>query len=128
MSLSLASILSESALRRPGQVAVVCGPERLTYRKLWEQALSCGSTLRALGVGPGDRVAILLPNTADFPRAYYGALAIGAVVVPVHALLKPAEIAYVLKDSGAKVLVCGGPLVENGAAGAELAGIPFVSG
>ena len=76
-----------------------------------------------MGVRPGDRVAILIPNTPDFPRAYYGVLAIGAVVVPVHALLTPGEIAYVLQDSGSKVLICAGPLVAGGRAGAEQAGV-----
>ena len=45
---------------------------------------------------------MLLPNTPHFPLAYYGVLALGAVAVPVHALLKAEEIEYVLTDSGAK--------------------------
>jgi len=57
---------------------------------------------------PSDRVALLLPNIPDFPRAYYAALALGAVVVPIHALLRAEEAAYVLSDSGAKVLICAG--------------------
>jgi long-chain acyl-CoA synthetase len=123
MSLSLATILAESALRHPDRPALLAGSERVTYAELWEQARRYAARLQALGVRAGDRVGILLLNTPDFPRAYYGALALGAVVVPVHALLTPGEIAYILGDSGAKVLIAGGPLIPNGAAGAAEAGI-----
>ncbi len=119
MSLSVASILAESALRHPERTALVAGPERLSYAQLWEQARRYAARMRALGSGPGDRVALLILNTPDFPKAYYGALALGAVIVPVHALLTPEEIAFILADSGAKLLVCGGPLVRNGTAGAS---------
>ncbi len=122
MSLSLASILAESALRHPERPALLAGPERVSYGRLWEQARRYASRLRALGVRAGDRVGILLLNTADFPRAYYGALALGAVVVPIHALLTPGEIAYILRDAGARLLICGGALLANGTAGAAEAG------
>jgi long-chain acyl-CoA synthetase len=72
-------------------------------------------------------VALLLPNTPHFPLTYYGALALGAVAVPVHALLKAEEIQYVLEDSGATVLVCAAPLLGEGAKGAELAGVPVLA-
>ncbi len=126
MALALASILAESALRRPGRTALIFGSERITYARLWEEARRYGAMFRRHGVQPGDRVAILLPNVPDFPRAYYGALAIGAVVVPVHALLTAEEIAYVLRDSGAKVLVAHPLLLAAGAAGAAQAGVPCV--
>ncbi|MGB6061066.1 MAG: AMP-binding protein, partial [Candidatus Aquilonibacter sp.] len=82
--LSLASILAESATRHPERTALVAGQERIGYARLWEEARRYAARLRAMGVGPGDRVAILVLNTPDFPRAYYGVLALGAVVVPVH--------------------------------------------
>lgn len=126
MSLSVASILAESALRHPGRTAVVLGDDRISFADLWEQARVYGAQFRRLGVHPGDRVALLLLNSPDFPRAYYGALAIGAVVVPVHALLTAPEIAFVLRDSGAKVLVCAEALAANGRAGAQEAGVTFV--
>ena len=69
MSLSLASILAESALRHPERTALVAGPERLSYAQLWEQARRYAARMRALGIGPGDRVALLILNTPDFPRA-----------------------------------------------------------
>jgi len=92
---------------------------------LWRQARQYAAVLADRGVGPDDKVALLLPNTVHFPRAYFGVLALGGVAVPVHALLRAEEIAYVLRDSGARLLVCAAPLLGEGAKGAELAGVPL---
>ncbi|MFN2522079.1 MAG: long-chain fatty acid--CoA ligase [Mycobacteriales bacterium] len=127
MSLTIASILAESAVRHADRPAVVLGDLRLTYAQLWAHSLQYSAVLREKGVGPGDKVALLLPNTPHFPLAYYGTLALGAVAVPVHALLKAEEIQYVLADSGAKLLVCAAPLLGEGAKGAELAGVPVLA-
>ncbi|WP_445150344.1 long-chain-fatty-acid--CoA ligase [Baekduia sp. Peel2402] len=103
MHLSLASVLEESALRRPDKVAVVGGDCSATYAELWDAALRRAGALRAAGVQPGDRVALLGLNTIDFVTAYYGILARGAVVVPVAPMLVPEEVAFLVQDSGAKV-------------------------
>ncbi|MEU9567961.1 long-chain fatty acid--CoA ligase [Streptomyces sp. NPDC048161] len=127
MSLSVAAVLAESAARRPDHPALILGDQELTYHQLWYAARQYATVLADRGIGPGDRVALLLPNTAHFPMAYYGALAIGAVVVPVHTLLKADEIGYVLGDCGADVLICAGPLLEEGRKGAETAGVPVLT-
>jgi long-chain acyl-CoA synthetase len=127
VSLTIASILADSALRYPDNDAVVLGDLRLTYAQLWGHAKQYAAVLREKGVGPGDRVALLLPNTPHFPLAYFGTLALGAIAVPVHALLNASEIEYVLTDSGAKVLVCAAPLLGEGAKGAELARVPVLA-
>ena len=98
MSLTIASILAESAVRFPDNTAVVLGDLRISYAQLWGHAKQYAAVLRENGVGPGDKVGLLLPNTPHFPLAYFGALALGAVAVPVHALLKAEEIEYVLTD------------------------------
>jgi long-chain acyl-CoA synthetase len=126
MALSLASNLAEAALRYPGRTAILLEPDRISYADLWDQACRYAAFFLREGIAPGDRVAILIPNTPDFPRAYYGVLAAGAVVVPVHALLTAGEIAYVLRDSGAKLLVCAPQLASAGKAGADEAGVPLV--
>jgi long-chain acyl-CoA synthetase len=77
--------------------------------------------------GPGDRVALLLPNVPDFPRVYYAVLSLGAVVVPVHALLVAREIGFVLTDSHATLLIAGGPLLAQGVPGAQQAGVPLLA-
>jgi long-chain acyl-CoA synthetase len=127
LSLNIASILAESATRYPDNTAVVIGDMRLSYAQLWGHTKQYAAVLREKGVQPGDKVALLLPNTPHFPLAYFGALALGAVAVPVHALLKAEEIEYVLSDSGSKLLVCAAPLLGEGAKGAELAGVPVIA-
>ena len=126
-TLSIAAILAESAQRYPDRVAVVLGPQKVTYEELWREVRLYATVLRDRGIGPGDRVALLIPNVPDFPRFYYAVLSLGAVVVPVHALLRPEEIEYVLRDSGASLLCAAGPLVEAGAKGAEMAGVPLLT-
>ncbi len=127
MSLTLAAILAESATRYPDREAVVMGEQRISYRQLWEQTRRYAAVLAQEGVGPGDRVALLMPNVPDFPRAYYAILSLGAVVVPVHALLVPREIGFVLTDSEAKLLVVAAPLLGQGAPGAEQAGVKLLA-
>jgi long-chain acyl-CoA synthetase len=126
-TLSVAAILKESAVRTPDSIAIAVGEERLTYAQLWEQVQAYAGGLRSRGVRPGHAVAMLVPNVADFPRVYYAILSLGAVVVPVHALLKADEIEYVLRDSGAVILVCAEPLLGEGAWGAVQAGVPVFS-
>ena len=127
MTMSIASILAESAVRHADRTAVVLGDLRLTYAQLWAHSRQYAAVLRERGIGPGDKVALLLPNTPHFPLAYFAVLALGGVAVPVHALLKAEEIEYVLSDSGAKALVCAAPLLGEGAKGAELAGVPVLA-
>ena len=127
MSLTLAAILAESAVRYPDRDAVVVGEQRISYSALWEQSRRYASVLREAGVGKGDRVALLVPNVPDFPRAYYAILSLGAVVVPVHALLVAREIGFVLTDSQAKVLIAAGPLLEQGVPAARQAGVRLLA-
>jgi long-chain acyl-CoA synthetase len=112
MHLSLASVLQESALRRPGKVAVVQDAARATYGELWDTALRRAGALREAGVEPGDRVALLGLNTIDFVTAYYGILARGAVVVPLAPMLVADEIAFLLEDSGARVALVADDLTK----------------
>ncbi|MGK5741062.1 long-chain-fatty-acid--CoA ligase [Micromonospora sp. URMC 103] len=126
-ALSLAMVLAESARRHADTVAVVDGEARVTYAELWLEARSYAAGLRGFGIAPGDPVALLAPNVVDFPRVYYGALAAGAVLVPVHLLLTPDEAVHVLRDSGAKALVCHTSQIALGAAAAAAAGVPLVT-
>jgi long-chain acyl-CoA synthetase len=123
-STNLANILSESALRHPDKTALILGDLKVPYSALWLRARQFATVLAEQGVKPGDRVAILIPNIPQFPMAYYGVLALGAVVVPIHSLLLADEIEYVIRDSEAMSLIAAGPLLAEGAKGAEQAGVP----
>ena len=66
---------------------------------------------------------MLVPNVPDFARVYYAALSLGAVVVPVHLLFKADEIAFVLRDAEADILVVAAPLLAEAVpAAAQAAG------
>ncbi|MEP6561596.1 MAG: long-chain fatty acid--CoA ligase [Nakamurella sp.] len=127
MSLTLAAILAESAIRYPDREAVVMGQQRISYASLWQQSRKYARVLSDAGIGPGDRVALLMPNVSDFPRAYYAILSLGAVVVPVHALLVAREIGFVLTDSQAKLLIAGAPLLAQAVPAAEQAGVRLMA-
>src|SRR5690348_9467358 len=124
--LSLATVLAESARKYPDKIAVIDSltTERITYKDLWQQTLAYAG---GLNINPGDVVAVQIPNLADFPRVYYAVLAAGGTIVPMHLLLTPEENAYVLQDSGAKLLIAHSSQLENAVAAAKLADIPVVS-
>jgi len=105
-TVNLAAILEQHARRRPDRVAVISGGARLTYGELNGWANQIANGLSASGFGCGDHIALLCPNCPYFPAAYFGILKTGAVVVPLNVLLKPREIAYHLRDSDAKALLC----------------------
>lgn len=127
MFLSLAAVLAESAARRPAHVAMALGAQKITYDELWIRARQYAAVLRDRGIRAGDRVGLLLPNSLDFPMAYFGVLALGAVVVPAPALLRSGEIEHILRDSGARALICAAPLLDEGARAARAAGLPLLT-
>src|SRR5262245_27607076 len=98
MSANLAGLLDAAAAAHPRRPALVHDGTSLDYRALHESALRFAGLLRTHGVAPGDRVAILLPNRPAFVAAYYGALRLGAVVVPLNALSRGPEIEQRLED------------------------------
>ena len=81
------------------------GTAQITFAELSLQTTLFAQLLRNLKVELGDRVLIRLPNSLDYPIAFLGAMKRGAIAVPTSTLLTAEEIAYLAKDSGAKVLV-----------------------
>ena len=126
-TLSVASILAESADRHAERIAFHFAGTTTTYRDLWDQTRAYAGALRARGIGRGDRVAMLIPNVPDFARVYYAALSLGAVVVPIHLLFKADEIAYVLRDAEADLLVVAAPLLGEAIPAAATTGVPLVT-
>jgi long-chain acyl-CoA synthetase len=105
MHQSLAQLIVEARRRWPEQVALVDRGERLTYRELFDRVTSCAAALAEHGVRQGDRVAMMIPNTADFPTLYYAVLCLGATVVPILPLLSAAEVTHILRDTRARLLI-----------------------
>lgn len=86
------------------RTAVVCGPHRFTYAQFADRVSRLAGALLAAGVQPGDRVAFLSTNCHRLLEAYYGVLEAGAVLLPLNIRLAPAELTYILNDSGARIL------------------------
>jgi long-chain acyl-CoA synthetase len=76
-----------------------------TFAEFFEWALRAATLLKSQGIKKGDRVALILANSAEFAAMYFGCLFIGAVAVPVNQALHPEDVSYVLKHSGAKLLL-----------------------
>lgn len=79
--------------------------ETLKFGALYEAGLSVAADLRRRGLRRGDRVAILLHNSADFAKLYFGCLYAGLVTVPINPVFVHKEIDFMLRHSGAKLLV-----------------------
>jgi len=105
---SLAARVRAAARRSPDAPAVVAGDERLTWGELDVAVDRAAAGYAALGLTPGDRVAVQLPNGLAWLRAALGALRAGLVVVPVNTAYTDPELEYVLADSGAALLVVAG--------------------
>jgi long-chain acyl-CoA synthetase len=101
---NLSSLLDQAAADHGERPAVRLDGLVLSYAELRDAAGRVASLLSSLGIEPGDRVAVMLPNVPAFPIAFFGALGAGAIVVPMNPLLKSREVDYHLGDSGAKVL------------------------
>ncbi len=117
--MNLASLLTDSAATDPAHVAVRLDEAELTYGQLDDATARLAGVLRAHGVGPGDRVGIMLPNVPYFPICYYGVLRAGAIVVPMNVLLKRREVAFYLQDPEAKLLFAWHGFADDAQAGAE---------
>jgi acyl-CoA synthetase (AMP-forming)/AMP-acid ligase II len=98
-------MLVAAALRRPDDVAVAFTDVRVTAPELLERSVQMASSLHALGVRRGDLVAIVMPNCIEYVEALFGSSLLGAVVVTINARYRAAELAYVVADSAAAVLL-----------------------
>ena len=100
----VAELLSATVARQPDAVALRIGEARMTYRELDQVTAATAGWLRHRGVGPGDRVAVLLPNVPAFVAVYEALMRLGAVMVPLNPLFTARELGYFLEDSGARML------------------------
>jgi fatty-acyl-CoA synthase len=92
--------------------AVVDRDQRFTYAEFGARAYQLAHALAHLGVGKGDRVAILSPNSHHFLEAFYGVSAIGAVIVPINYRLIASDFEYILNHSGSTVLLADSEMTE----------------
>ncbi len=101
----LPELITHSASRAGGAVALTNAKQSLTYAELEEHVKSLASGLMHLGLARNDRVAIYLEKRFETVIASFGAPAAGCVFVPVNPLLKPEQVAFILQDCNVRVLV-----------------------
>ncbi|HEV2250513.1 MAG TPA: long-chain fatty acid--CoA ligase [Candidatus Limnocylindria bacterium] len=122
-AVSLHALLDQSARVYPDSTATIFFNAKKSYRELFDDAKRFAAGLRALGVRQGDRVAVDLPNCPQFLIAFFGALRLGAVVVPCNPLYTPPELRHQLADSGAETIVVlsrGYPVVKAARDGTKI--------
>src|SRR5207244_6613547 len=85
----------------------------MTYRDVLAQVNRTGHALRRLGIRPEERVMLLLPDVPEFAFAFFGAIKIGAVAVPVNTLLKPHDYEYLLNDTRARIAIVSETLLSQ---------------
>ena len=98
-------ILARARHLYPAAPAVVDGGQVFSWDAIGAGTDRLGAWLRARSVAPGDRVAALLPNSRVFLEAYFSAAGVGAILVPLNTRLHPEELAFILRDSGSRVLL-----------------------
>ena len=113
--LNAATVFVDSHLQqgRGEKAAILCGQETVTYRDLSKGVNRLGNALLGLGIRMEERVAIIMPDCPECVYAFFGAMKIGAVAVPMNTLLMPADYEYLLNDSRAQALVIHSSLLER---------------
>ena len=114
MKTNIGRLLTLRAAVHPHREAYVDSalPVRLTFAQLNARANQMAAVFLAQGVQPGDRVAIMMMNSAEFLESYFAIAKIGGIVVPLNWRLVADELEFILKDSGAETLVFGAEFLE----------------
>jgi fatty-acyl-CoA synthase len=120
---TIASTLRSTARRVPDTVALIFGERAYTYAELDAQVDRTATALAGLGLARGDRFALMATNSDAFVVAFYAALRLGAIFVPVNPASAPPELRYLLEDSGATVFIHD-PAVTATVDVARAAGLP----
>ncbi|HEX8953020.1 MAG TPA: AMP-binding protein, partial [Polyangia bacterium] len=97
-----------------GEQAAIREPKRVwSYAKLADEMVRAAGALRELGVAPGDRIALVMHDSAELAAVFLGAVRIGAVPVPLNVLLRPLELRTLLNHCGAVEVIASGDLADG---------------
>jgi len=109
---SIATVLDHALRRDPDHEAIVARSGRLSYAALDRRANQSARAFAELGVRPGDRVAVSLPNDLDIVTAFHGAMRLGAIWVGVNRALAPPEVDYILRDTSPSLAIVDGETID----------------
>ena len=111
--MNLAQLVATQAERYGARQLALVDGEPISYEQLADRAGRFTSGLQELGIGPGDRVAVMMPTRAEFLYAWFGILGAGAIEVPIHDAARGPGIAYILETTGARALIVDEEHVEH---------------
>ena len=98
-------MVEELCERYADEYVFTCMDKNLTYKQLDKLSTHFGGYLLSIGVNPGDKVALMMPNLLQYPIAFFGCLKAGMVVVNTNPLYTPREMKHQFNDSGVKAIV-----------------------
>ena len=107
MNINTGELLAHRAMLSPNKVGLTCEGRNYTFLDLNRRANRAAHALEALGVRPGDRVALLARSGVEYYDLFFGLGKIGGILVPVNHRLAPVEVAEIMEDAGARVLIYG---------------------
>lgn len=112
MEINVGYLLYKRAMLSPKQEALVVGDVRRSYRELNERANRVANAVKKMGIQRGDRIAVLAMNEPEYLELYFGLGKIGVVLVPINHRLAPPEVAYIVNDCEASILIFGPEFVS----------------
>jgi len=98
---------------RGNKIAIIYGDRKITYREVAEQVNRAANAFKRVGLRPRDRVLLMLLDSPAFVTAFWGAIKLGAIPVPVNTLLTAEDFEFMLKDSQARGLVVESALLDK---------------
>ena len=112
--MNLATAFAASVEKRPDKIALYWGESEFSYATLSAQSGAVAAELTGkFGVKPSDRVGLWVKNCPEFVSSVFGILSAGGVIVPINSFFKPAEVSYIVNDSGANVLITDAELAAH---------------
>jgi long-chain acyl-CoA synthetase len=102
---TISEMLDQAIARNPHGEALVLGDRRLTWAQVGAHVARIAAGLVACGIHPGDRIALLLENSIEFPLTLWAAVRVGAIAVPVSHRSQRDELRYILNQCGAMLIV-----------------------
>jgi long-chain acyl-CoA synthetase len=109
---TLIEILATVVAQNSSRIAVVEGQTAVSYSDLEKAIVSLAAQLSELGIRPGDRVAILLPNGSEFITSYFAVVLVRGIVVPLNEQYQQSELSHFLKETGASLIITSQPFAN----------------
>jgi long-chain acyl-CoA synthetase len=111
--MNLATYLENSAARSPEKTAIRFEGEQISYKDLNSDCNRLANGLCELGLKPGDRCLVMMPNSIDIVRCYYALAKLGAVAIPVNFLFRQHELTYIVSDAKPKAFIGSSDYLEE---------------